>query len=110
MGPGVDLPDGPSGRIPIACAHLDTSSYSEDYLVLFDDGTLGTQISDESTPWHHYVAIGACPHCHVLPGIGLVTNSPRRNVGCESLQEFYFCECACYSKYGCSSDSPRLGA
>ena len=51
MGSAVDLPDGPSGRIPIACAHLDTSSYSEDYLVLFNDGTLGTQISDESTPW-----------------------------------------------------------
>ena len=51
MGPGVELPDGPSGRVPIACAHLDNSNYSEDYLVLFDDGTLGTRIGEDSTPW-----------------------------------------------------------
>ena len=51
MGPGVNLPDGPSGRNPIACTHLDNSLYSEDYLVLFNDGTLGTKISDEPTPW-----------------------------------------------------------
>ena len=51
MGAVVDLPEGPSGRTPIACVHLDTESYSADYLVLFDDGTLGTKISDESTPW-----------------------------------------------------------
>ena len=51
MGPGVDLPDGPSGRAPIACTQLDSTSYSPEYLVLFDDATLGTRISEESSPW-----------------------------------------------------------
>jgi len=51
MGPGIDLPDGPSGRNPIACAQIDRLSISKDYLVLFDDGTLGTKINEESTPF-----------------------------------------------------------
>jgi len=51
MGPGIDLPDGPSGRNPIACTQMDRLSISKDYLVLFDDGTLGTKINEESTPF-----------------------------------------------------------
>ena len=50
MGPGVDLPDGPSGRNPIACAQVVRQAVSEAYLVLFDDGTLGTKINEEVTP------------------------------------------------------------
>ena len=50
MGPGVDLPSGPSGRNPIACSQVVRQSISEVYLVLFDDGTLGTKINEEFTP------------------------------------------------------------
>jgi len=50
MGRGIDLPDGPSGRNPIACTQVVCLSVSEDYLVLFDDGTLGTKINEEFTP------------------------------------------------------------
>jgi hypothetical protein len=44
------LPDGPSGRNPIACAQVVRQPVSEAYLVLFDDGTLGTKINEEFTP------------------------------------------------------------
>ena len=50
MGPGIELPDGPSGRNPIACAQVVRQPVSEAYLVLFDDGTLGTKINEESIP------------------------------------------------------------
>jgi len=50
MGPGIELPDGPSGRNPIACAQVVRKPVSEAYLVLFDDGTLGTKINEEFTP------------------------------------------------------------
>lgn len=50
MGPGIELPDGPSGRNPIACAQVVRQPVSEAYLVLFDDGTLGTKINEEFNP------------------------------------------------------------
>ena len=50
MGQGIELPDGPSGRNPISCAQVVRQPVSEAYLVLFDDGTLGTKINEEFTP------------------------------------------------------------
>ena len=47
MGLGGKLPDGPSGRVAIAFSMLSPSSSDYyDYLVLFDDGTLGTKYTE----------------------------------------------------------------
>ena len=49
MALGGKLPDGPSGRVAIAFSHLSPSSSEYyDYLVLFDDGTLGMKYSEKT--------------------------------------------------------------